>query len=798
MVTKNGSCDANDIVIVVEATANLVAHWEAVKKMYLAPALNFFYKKTANNTDLLSDLDGNRYGLVLFYAADRTPDSVTQCFKPTSSLNSMLKLLDAIQFDGGGGEHYSHVTEGLATALQLFHDLRHYRPETDAKRFCFLVSTTPPYSMPCFESFEYAGSTGTEICEKMKEQHIKMSLISPRHIADLQQIFVQCNGCQPPLLNYALDRRHLVLVHGFELPTEKEPVPVSKQSEDVNSSLVSVKETTEMEIDTITTSTNGFTQSAPQSSAPFLSDVQVVVSSAPVSTTGTYIKPEPIIKATVNSVFPPSASLPSSTSSAAIGSIGVSVTAAKSANPLATTGSGPITTPSVRNVTNAKMVADNIVKITQQPQQQTQPLWAGTLEWLEKRKSPDGANPQKIPHNIPCKILPQRQNTDINTSSWPPKLIMQIIPQMLLTNAQSLLRQPQSQFVVLQFPFNDMFKLLLSNMQRETCGLIQINSSAAVQNSADSKMLVIIILKKKDDKNQIVGVIPGDSSAVMNAIRHLAQYTKQQHQQQHLQQQQQQQQQLQQQQQQRQQQHVVSQGGKMMSQSTVLNQANAASNIGGQVVSSLGGMGSASNVMVTGPNSNVSLQQYAQQQPQHQQQMSQFQRAPTYSTTVLNQGNIQLATHQVARMNQPLNQSGMQQTPNRVINVSNAQMRPRLTLQPKPSINIGSNIHMTAVQAQSHSGGPRTISPVAGNVGAVNRLGLQQLQNSGGMPNRQVMHDQRLRHLLRNNDNISHMGRNVRPQGNPGLRQVNPTQMNQNYVVRNVNTMQRMPDQQQF
>ena len=121
--TNNENSSSFELVFVVEATSNLAAHWDGLKKHYINPIVKHFHKQSITNSDLLASLSGNLYGLVLFYAADRAPDSLAECYAPVKNHTKFLKLLDTVDFNGGGAEHHSHIAEGLATAAQLYKDM---------------------------------------------------------------------------------------------------------------------------------------------------------------------------------------------------------------------------------------------------------------------------------------------------------------------------------------------------------------------------------------------------------------------------------------------------------------------------------------------------------------------------------------------------------------------------------------------------------------------------------------------------------------------------------------------------
>ncbi|PIK35331.1 Mediator of RNA polymerase II transcription subuni t 25 [Apostichopus japonicus] len=72
---------------------------------------------------------GNKhFSLVVYNSVDYIPSQTVFCHPPTSSAWEVLRSMDEIRFVGGGGESKSLLSEGLASALQIFDDIeKHHR-----------------------------------------------------------------------------------------------------------------------------------------------------------------------------------------------------------------------------------------------------------------------------------------------------------------------------------------------------------------------------------------------------------------------------------------------------------------------------------------------------------------------------------------------------------------------------------------------------------------------------------------------------------------------------------------------
>jgi mediator of RNA polymerase II transcription subunit 25 len=121
---------------------------------------------------------------------------------------------------GGKSECNANLAEGLATALVCFQDLEKLRDkETTTNKHCILISNSSPYSMPVTECYDYEGKNVEQLAAIFLEKNINLSIISPRKIPVLFEIFEKSGGDlgSTASKNYSKDPRHLVLLKGFSL-----------------------------------------------------------------------------------------------------------------------------------------------------------------------------------------------------------------------------------------------------------------------------------------------------------------------------------------------------------------------------------------------------------------------------------------------------------------------------------------------------------------------------------------------------------------------------------------------------
>uniref|UniRef100_A0A8C7B9N6 Mediator of RNA polymerase II transcription subunit 25 n=1 Tax=Neovison vison TaxID=452646 RepID=A0A8C7B9N6_NEOVI len=359
-----------DVVFVIEGTANLGPYFEGLRKHYLLPAIEYFNGGPPAETDFGGDYGGTQYSLVVFNTVDCAPESYVQCHAPTSSAYEFVTWLDGIKFMGGGGESCSLIAEGLSTALQLFDDFKKMREQIgQTHRVCLLICNSPPYLLPAVESTTYSGYTTESLVQKIGEQGIHFSIVSPRKLPALRLLFEKAappallEPLQPPT-DVSQDPRHMVLVRGLVLPVgggsapgplqPKQPVPLPPAAPSGTS-----------------------LSAAPQQSLPPVPQQYQAGSVAPGGVSG------------------PS---PAQLGAPALGG--------------------------QQSVSN-KLLA-----------------WSGVLEWQEKPKPASVDANTKLTRSLPCQVY-VNHGENLKTEQWPQKLIMQLIPQQLLTTLGPLFRNSQ-------------------------------------------------------------------------------------------------------------------------------------------------------------------------------------------------------------------------------------------------------------------------------------------------------------------------------------------------------------------
>ncbi|MEJ1287012.1 mediator complex subunit 25 [Cricetulus griseus] len=215
-----------DVVFVIEGTANLGPYFDELRDHYLLPAIEYFNGGPPAETDFGGDYGGTQYSLVVFNTVDCAPESYVQCHAPTSSAYEFVTWLNGIKFMGGGGESCSLIAEGLSTALQLFDDFKKMREQIgQTHRVCLLICNSPPYLLPAVERTTYSGCTTESLVQKIGERGIHFSIVSPRKLPALRLLFEK--AAPPALLeplqqpvDVSQDPRHMVLVRGLVLPGE--------------------------------------------------------------------------------------------------------------------------------------------------------------------------------------------------------------------------------------------------------------------------------------------------------------------------------------------------------------------------------------------------------------------------------------------------------------------------------------------------------------------------------------------------------------------------------------------------
>ncbi|KAH8025262.1 hypothetical protein HPB51_005613 [Rhipicephalus microplus] len=185
--------------------------------------------------DVIKDCDvpssnSTTYALVVFMASDCAPEPAAICHAPTTNVAKLLSWFDRVSFVGGAGESCSHIAEGLGTALQVFDDFQALRePGSVVQKHCILVCNSPPYRLPTLESPMYAGHSVEQLATIMAERQVNFSILSPRKIPALYKLYEKAGGDLQTAMckNYAKDRRHMVLLRGYQLQERPVSPPIA-------------------------------------------------------------------------------------------------------------------------------------------------------------------------------------------------------------------------------------------------------------------------------------------------------------------------------------------------------------------------------------------------------------------------------------------------------------------------------------------------------------------------------------------------------------------------------------------
>ncbi|GAB1292035.1 Mediator complex subunit 25 [Apodemus speciosus] len=555
-----------DVVFVIEGTANLGPYFEELRKHYLLPAIEYFNGGPPAETDFGGDYGGTQYSLVVFNTVDCAPESYVQCHAPTSSAYEFVTWLDGInrsagrgqgsrncadlvptgssyfdeagaavdKFMGGGGESCSLIAEGLSTALQLFDDFKKIREQIgQTHRVCLLICNSPPYLLPAVESTTYSGCTTESLVQKIGERGIHFSIVSPRKLPALRLLFEKAappallEPLQPPA-DVSQDPRHMVLVRGLVLPVGSSSAPGPLQPKQA------------VPLPPAPASAATLSAATPQALPPVppqyqvpgnLSAAQVAAQNAveaaksqkaglgprfspinPLQQAASGVGPPfsqapapPLAPGPPGAPKPPPASQPSLVSTVAPGP-GLAAAAQPGAPSMQ---AGTVTPGGVSGPSPAQLGGPALGG--QQSVSNKLLAWSGVLEWQEKPKPASVDASAKLTRSLPCQVY-VNHGENLKTEQWPQKLIMQLIPQQLLTTLGPLFRN--SRMVQFHFTNKDLESLkgLYRIMGNGFAGCVHFPHTAPCE-------VRVLMLLYSSKKKIFMGLIPYDQSGFVNGIR---------------------------------------------------------------------------------------------------------------------------------------------------------------------------------------------------------------------------------------------------------------------------------------
>ncbi|XP_077645961.1 mediator of RNA polymerase II transcription subunit 25 [Lonchura striata] len=478
-----------DVVFVIEGTANLGPYFEALRKHYLLPAIEYFNGGPPAETDFGGDFGGTQYSLVVFNTVDCAPESYVQSHAPTSSAHEFLTWLDSIQFRGGGGESCSLIAEGLSTALQLFDDFKKMREQIgQTHKVCVLICNSPPYLLPAVESTTYSGYSTESLVQRIAERGIHFSVVAPRKLPALRALFEKGappGGLEPPQgKECGQDPRHMVLVRGVALPGSSgapPPLPPPKRPP-----LPAPAPPAAPGYQVPPPGALNAAQAAAQSAVEAAKNQKSLAGRFPALPP---LQPPPFGQNPP--LLPPPPGAPQNP-----------------AAPGAPSGGPPSSGPPQNS--GAPLGAPPLAGAPQ-PVGNKVLAWSGVLEWQEKPKPALVDSSTKLTRSLPCQVYVSAGD-NLKTDQWPQKLIMQLIPQQLLTTLGPLFRN--SRMVQFHFTNKDLESLkgLYRIMGNGFAGCVHFPHTAPCE-------VRVLMLLYSSKKKIFMGLIPNDQSGFVNGIR---------------------------------------------------------------------------------------------------------------------------------------------------------------------------------------------------------------------------------------------------------------------------------------
>ncbi|XP_030098932.1 mediator of RNA polymerase II transcription subunit 25 isoform X11 [Mus musculus] len=435
---------------------------------------------------------------------------------------------------GGGGESCSLIAEGLSTALQLFDDFKKMREQIgQTHRVCLLICNSPPYLLPAVESTTYSGCTTESLVQKIGERGIHFSIVSPRKLPALRLLFEK--AAPPALLeplqqpaDVSQDPRHMVLVRGLVLPVggsstsgslqtkQAVPLPPAPASAATLSAAppqalppVPPQYQVPGNLSAAQVAAQNAVEAAKSQKAglgPRFSPINPLQQAAPgVGPPFSQAPAPPLAPVPPGAPKPPPASQPSLVSTVAPGPV-----LAAPAQPGAPSLQAGTVTPGGVNGPSAAQLGGPALG-GQQSVSNKLLAWSGVLEWQEKPKPASVDANTKLTRSLPCQVY-VNHGENLKTEQWPQKLIMQLIPQQLLTTLGPLFRN--SRMVQFHFTNKDLESLkgLYRIMGNGFAGCVHFPHTAPCE-------VRVLMLLYSSKKKIFMGLIPYDQSGFVNGIR---------------------------------------------------------------------------------------------------------------------------------------------------------------------------------------------------------------------------------------------------------------------------------------
>ncbi|KAL0125267.1 hypothetical protein PUN28_004503 [Cardiocondyla obscurior] len=186
----------------------------------------------------------------------------------------------------------------------------------------------------------------------------------------------------------------------------------------------------------------------------------------------------------------------------------------------------PVSVSSITQQITHSQAQGNVSTGTVQNQQlvprERQNIWQGIVEWIEKAKNPTDA--QKQTRHVPCQVSANAKDGDpeLKADTWPPKLIMQLMPKQLIGSiGGSYLKNSKS--VVFHPTPCEALESLTKMMTAGFAGCVHFTSASSSSPACEIKVLILLYTA---DKKTYLGFIPNDQTAFVDRLRKVIQQQK--------------------------------------------------------------------------------------------------------------------------------------------------------------------------------------------------------------------------------------------------------------------------------
>ncbi|CAJ0934258.1 unnamed protein product [Ranitomeya imitator] len=510
--TQGSGGIVSDVVFVIEGTANLGPYFESLRKNNifnggLAPQpvkLTLEEIMAAHNTVLWSSI----------------PWTVLQeSYVQLSRTHQQFILWEVVV------DSCSLIAEGpSARRLQLFDDFKKMREQIgQTHKVCILICNSPPYLLPAWRARPTPGYTTENLVQKIGEESISPSSLRGSCPA-LRTLFEKAMPSeehpqhpvivplkQPlPQLQLPVVQSQLPSAPPHPLPQVQAPYMHPSQTSALTSAQLAAQsavEAAKIQKNNIQSRFPGLgaLQSTPPVGPPF--------NQPPISSNAsrTSVQDGHLFSFFTN-VVSPAPSLVSTVTTGPGPSQGMMAQQSAQQQPVPQPMPGTGVPPGLpTQQANAPQLGTAQLANTQQSVANKMLAWSGVLEWQEKPKPPSVDTNAKLTRSLPCQVY-VNPGENLKTDQWPQKLIMQLIPQQLLTTLGPLFRN--SRMVQFHFTNKDLESLkgLYRIMGNGFAGCVHFPHTTPCE-------VRVLMLLYSSKKKIFMGLIPYDQSGFVNGIR---------------------------------------------------------------------------------------------------------------------------------------------------------------------------------------------------------------------------------------------------------------------------------------